>query len=382
MKFYKIGWIFVLTIALNPLVHTQNLHRNSGLLTYTDVQGEIQPVKSLYDWQVKRAQILDSLQAALGPLPEDPLRPPFVSDLPELPPFDTRIKDSLETRFYTCYDIEFTVAASEKVSAYLYIPQKKHRHPFPAVIALHETDEGGKKSVDAQGYYLNMGYGKELAERGYVVIAPDYPSFGDQKDYDFHRDRYDSGMMKSIFNNIRCVDFLQSRKDVDPERIGIIGHSLGGHGAMFTAAFETRIKVVVSSCGWTLFDFDNRKEEEDYIRLYGGRLGDWATDRYMPLLQTRYHLDSGKIPFDFDEVIAAIAPRPFFTSSPRKDRDFDVSGVQVGIANGYSVYRFLNAEKDLQAIFPDSKHDFPPFARQEAYSFLDKYLKDYSFESN
>ena len=45
--------------------------------------------------------------------------------------------------------------------------------------------------------------------------------------------------MKGIFNHMRCVDLLQSREEVDPARIGVIGHSLGGHNSMFVAAYQT-----------------------------------------------------------------------------------------------------------------------------------------------
>ena len=61
-------------------------------------------------------------------------------------------------------------------------------------------------------------YGRELAKRGYVVLAPDYPSFGDYP-YDFSADAYASGTMKGIFNHMRCVDYLQSLPEVDGERI-------------------------------------------------------------------------------------------------------------------------------------------------------------------
>ena len=56
--------------------------------------------------------------------------------------------------------------------------------------------------------------------------------------------------MKGIVNHIRAVDLLQQRDEVDPRRIGVIGHSLGGHNAMFVAAFDERLAVIVSSCGW------------------------------------------------------------------------------------------------------------------------------------
>src|SRR5260221_2395852 len=54
-----------------------------------------------------------------------------------------------------------------------------------------------------------------------------------------------------IYHHDPFVDLLQSRPEVDPARIGAIGHSLGGHNAMFVGLFDERIMVIVSSCGWT-----------------------------------------------------------------------------------------------------------------------------------
>ncbi len=72
------------------------------------------------------------------------------------------------------------------------------------------------------------------------MLAPDYPSFGDAEGYDFAGDDYESGTMKGIVNHIRGVDLLVSRDDVDPNRLAVVGHSLGGHNAMFVAAFDQR----------------------------------------------------------------------------------------------------------------------------------------------
>ena len=348
---------------------------SQSILTYTNSRKEIVPVKTLFDWQIKRGQILDSMQAFFGKFPGDPDMPPFDSKIPELPPFNTVIKDSLVTRFYTRYNIRFTVARNEHVTAYLYIPVEKERgKKYPAIIACQPTGIEGKKIVDDQGPRLNRGYAKELAERGYIVIAPDYPSFGDQKDYDFKNDRYESGVMKGIFDNVRCVDFLQFRKDVDPERIGIIGHSLGGHSAMYAAAFDTRIKVIVASCGWTLNRYYNNYDEE-MRKKFGSRHWGYTQERYSPLALTKYGLKVESFPFDFDELIAALAPRPFFSNSPIHDANFNVEGVRMGIANASQVYRFLNADDNLQVRYPVASHDFPPEIRFEAYHFLDKFFK-------
>lgn len=354
----NLGRLFFIALLLTACKkHTGNNH----LLFYKDNSGKEQPVSNVQDWSKKRLQVLDSLQAAMGALPS------FAG----LPAFDLQVKDSLHQPSYTRYTINFLVATNERLPAYLYIPLHKYNQPkLPAMLALHETDSLGKGSVDGQGHNLNLAYAKELAQRGYVVIAPDYPSFGDLKGCDFRRSRYQSGTMKSIFDDMRCVDLLLTRSDVDPERIGIIGHSLGGHSALFAAAFDTRLKVVVSSCGWTLFDNYNIGKEAEQI--YGGRLGPWAQDRYMPLLKNKYHLDPAKMPFDFDEVIAAIAPRPFFTNSPLKDGNFDVKGVQQGIANISPVYHLLQADDHLQASYPLSGHDFPKETRLQAYHFIDQ----------
>ncbi|MCO5237895.1 MAG: alpha/beta fold hydrolase [Chitinophagaceae bacterium] len=347
-----------------------------SLLSYTNAEGKTAPVKTLYEWQIKREQILDSMQALFGKLPGDPMRPPFNSALPDLPPYNVQIKDSLKTNLYVRYNIRFTVAPEEDVTAYLYVPVEKNKNSkFPAMLALHETDMLGKKSVDGQGHNINLAYGKELAQRGYVVLAPDYPGFGDQKEYDFKTDRYESGIMKAIFNNIRCVDFLQSRTDTDPERIGVIGHSLGGHSAMWLAAFEPRLKVVVSSCGWTPNRYYNNYNEAMRKKM-GGRLWGYAQERYTMLALTKYHLRAEDMPFDYEEVIAAIAPRAFFSNSPVHDANFNVEGVRVGIARASEVYHFLDADDQLQVRYPVSGHDFPPEVRFESYRYIDKMLKE------
>jgi dienelactone hydrolase len=360
-----VGFLFVDPISsFGNINKPSNSFQKPGLLFYKDSNGNIKPVTTVAEWKIKQRQILDGMQQAMGKLPE-------FSDLPAM---NIQIIDELKEENYTRQTINFTVAKNEKVPAYLYIPNKQSKkEKFPAMLALHETDIIGKKSVDGEGHNINLVYAKELAQRGYVVIAPDYPSFGDLKDYDFKTDRYQSGTMKSIFDNMRCVDLLQARPDVDAGRIGVIGHSLGGHNAIFTGAFDRRLKVIVSSCGWTLADYYNAGKA--VTERFGGALGPWAQDRYMPLLRDKYNLDVKKIPFDFDGVIAALAPRAFFSNSPLNDSNFNVDGVKQGIAEVSEVYSFLKAKDKLVVRYPESEHDFPTKVRFEAYRFIDKIIK-------
>lgn len=358
----------ILFFFFSAVVYGQNTRSNSLLYlnTPSDHQKKI-PITKKSQWERKRQQVLDSMQSAMGKLPTTK----------GLPPFGTEILETINEESYTRLSIVLTVAENEKVAAYLYLPvPKAGQKKFPAMLALHETDDLGKKSPDGQGsrkdleVRSNLAYAKELAERGYVVIAPDYPSFGDSKSYDFKNDRYESGTMKAIFNHVRCIDYLQTRKEVDPARIGVIGHSLGGHNAMFVGAFDSRLKVVVASCGWTLFDFYNVGEAT--AKPYGGRLGPWAQERYMPLLREKYQLKPERIPFDFDQVIAAIAPRAFFSNSPLNDSNFDVKGVEKGIKRASEVYSFLGVPDHLQLRTPAAGHDFPKPTRDEAYRYIDK----------
>jgi pimeloyl-ACP methyl ester carboxylesterase len=337
---------------------------SSDLLTYENSSGSKEQAVTKEDWETKRNQILEGMEKAMGALPE----------LSGLPALDIQITDSLRRTNHTRFSITFTAAENENVPAYLYVPARTDaKKKFPAMVVLHGTGDLGKRIVDGESPRANRAIAKELAERGYVVIAPDYPSMGDLKDYDFNNDRYQSGTMKAIFNHMRCVDLLQQRDDVDPERIGVIGHSLGGHNAMFAGAFDERLKVIVSSCGWTLMDYYDIGETAS--KRYGGRLGPWAQDRYMPLLRDEFKLDSTRMPFDFDEVIAALAPRPFFSNSPLNDGNFDVKGVREGIAAAKEVYGYFDAADNLQVAYPEAEHDFPAEVRLQAYLFIDKALK-------
>ncbi len=354
-----------LTTEIEKVLRVKKPAKKPVLVT-KDENGAPYTVKKPGDWNKYRAQVNARMELVMGPLPRT-----------KLPAPSFEVIDSLVTADYKRLNIRITVKPGEIVSAYLYIPASaRPGGKLPAMLALHETDVAGKKSVDGEGSYeksrQNLGYGRELAERGYVVIAPDYPSFGDSVPYDFGSDDYESGTMKGIFNHIRCIDLLEQLDMVDGNRIGAIGHSLGGHNAIFLSAFDTRVKVTVSSCGWTQFDFYNIgpiSEEKQTARL-----GPWTQNVYMPVWASKYGLDGSRKPFEFHVLLQAIAPRAFFSSSPVGDGNFDINGVKEGIWLAQMGYNFLNAEDKLRVIYPDVGHSFPKQAREEAYRFIDEIL--------
>ena len=92
------------------------------------------------------------------------------------------------------------------------------------------------------------------------------------------------------------------------------------------------------------------------------------------LLKTRYNLDPDRVPFDFYEVVAALAPRVFFSISPLHDSNFDVRGVKKAIPKAREIYKLLGQADALQLRTPDCAHDFPVEVRDEAYRFIDQAL--------
>jgi len=347
---------FVLVVPCALCVSSINVSRafadKNNLLTYRDSEGHEHPVTSPADWDKRRKAILTHIQEVMGSLP----------DASRKVPLDVQVTEIVQTPHYVRKKVTYAAEKDDRVPAYLLIPLER-KAKLPAVLCLHQTVAIGKAEPVGLGGKPSLRYAVHLAERGYVTLAPDYPSFGDYQ-YDFARSSYQSGSMKAIWNNIRALDLLETLPEVDSKRIGCIGHSLGGHNAMFTAAFDTRIQALVSNCGFTSFP-----------KYYGGDLKGWTSDRYMPRIATAYDLKPEKVPFDFPDVVAAFAPRAFLASAPLHDDNFEVSGVRDCIAAARPVYELLGAEEKLAANYPDCGHDFPPEARKVAYQWLDRWLK-------
>jgi dienelactone hydrolase len=293
-----------------------------------------------------RAELLVKMEAAMGPMPRlDRARPLGVATLA-----------TEDAGTYTRSKITYEPEAGRKVFAWLLVPKGGGRRP--AALALHQTTRIGKDEPAGLGGTANLHYARELAERGWVVLAPDYPSFGDDGT-DFAKEVYGrgyaSGTMYGIVNHTRGVDLLAAHPRVDKRRIVAIGHSLGGHNALFVGAFDERIRAVVTSCGFTAF-----------AKYYGGNLKGWTSTRYMPRINDLYGNSPAKVPFDFTDVFGAIGGRAVFVNAPVRDANFEVSGVDDvtrAVAGKFGKGR-------LVVEHPEAEHDFPEAVRMRAYEFL------------
>jgi dienelactone hydrolase len=328
-------------------------HTNVMLLR--DDSGTLTPITTPLQMGMRRQQILEGMSLAMGNLPDSDRRVPL-----DVLTISTEAGDG-----YVRHKISFAAEPGDRVPAWLLVPDGQ-KTKGPAMLCLHQTTGIGKDEPAGQGGLENLHYAHELAQRGFVCLVPDYPSFGEYP-YDFkvQGQHYASGSMKAIWNNIRAVDVLETLPEVDPNRIGCIGHSLGGHNTLFTAAFDCRIRAAVTSCGFTAY--------HDYYR---GNLAGWTSDRYMPRIRDVYGNNADRIPFDFHEIFAAIAPRSVFVNAPVGDDNFDNPGVQKVMAEAGKAYEVYGANAgEIRTHYPECGHDFPDDVREDAYVWLAKQLK-------
>lgn len=328
---------------------------HSNLTVVRDSQGNERSVKTKADWALRLAHIKANMQLVMGPVP----------DASQRVALDTEIGPEETTEKYSRRKVTFVPEPGDRVPAWLLIPKGiPANSKVPAMLCLHQTNNVGKDEPVGLGGMRNLAYAHELAEQGFVCLVPDYPSFGEYK-YDFKKQgaHYASGSMKAIWNNMRAIDLLETVPEVDKTRIGVIGHSLGGHNALFTALFDDRLKATVSSCGFTPF--------HDY---YHGKLVGWTSDRYMPRIREVYNNDPDKVPFDFYEILAGLAPRGFFSNSPVRDSNFDIQGVRKAFAKADFVFALFDAKDRLVLTTPDAPHEFPEAQRHQAYAWLKEQL--------
>jgi dienelactone hydrolase len=322
---------------------------------YLDLMGNRIPLKNALDHGIRRWHILEAMQSVMGQLPDSSRRTPL----------DAEVHSIEKAEAYWRLLISFNSDGMDRVPAYLLLPFDYDK-PAPAMLCLHQTQFAlGKGEPCGLGGNPSLHYAHELASQGYVCLAPDYPGFGDYSySFEDHSQQYESGTMKGIWNHLRAIDLLESLPCVNRDAMGVIGHSLGGHNALFVAAMDQRISCVVTSCGFTSL--------ADY---YGGDLTGWTSARYMPKIATEFGNSPGRMPFDFPQILAAIAPRPIFVSAPLNDSNFAVKGVRRCEVAVQPIYDILGATEKMTFVYPDAEHDFPAAQREHAYRWLREVLR-------
>ncbi|MCA9044034.1 MAG: acetylxylan esterase [Planctomycetaceae bacterium] len=353
----SVGYLFGLG---SPLAAGDRLP-SKNLLLFHNAQGEEQPVKTMTDWEQRRAEVVSGMLEVMGKLPGDEKRCSL----------DLQVEEETDCGSYVRRLITYASEPGSRVPAYLLIPKQvlENEKRVPAVLCLHPTDNTvGHKVVVGLGGRENRNYAEELAEQGYVTLAPSYPLLANYQP-DVHALGWESGTLKAVWDNMRGLDLLESLPYVDSRNgFGAIGHSLGGHNAIYTAVLDSRVSVVVSSCGFDSFTDYYNGDPKNWVLERG-----WCQTRYMPRLAD-YQNRLDEIPFDFTELIGALAPRRVFVSAPQQDSNFQMASVQKIVVEADRIYALYNRTGYLQAVHPDCPHDFPDESRKQAYAVIAKTL--------
>lgn len=258
---------------------------------------------------------------------------------PDPVPLEPKVAQRVEVPASGCVLEEVTFASlpDRRVHAWVSSPARP-RGRVGAVLALHGHGGTGEQIVKGLGLYW---YGRAFAEQGYVVISPDIGQHDLQ-----HPDW--SLMGERVWDALRCVDYLLTRPEVDPERLVVAGLSLGGETTMYVAALDPRLKAACSS-GW-LTTVANMKQ---------GHCPCWN----FPGLEEH---------FDFADIFACVAPRPLVLELGEKERapgGFPVSTGRLAFEGIQRAYRVLGAERQLALAVHPAGHvfngrEFWPMARE------------------
>jgi len=207
-------------------------------------------------------------------------------------------------------------------------------------------------------------YGQEMARRGYLTLCPDLRVFGERSDggdpypgRDKCNVHFIRGMILGIYtltlniwDMMRCIDYLQTRPEVDPQRIGMMGLSQGGTMTTFTTAAEPRIKAA------DIIGYVNPWER------FGINRANFCGSQIVPGIFKW---------FDTHDIAGLIAPRPLLLEMGIHDTCFPIEDTLKGHAGVQRIYRAAGVEELLWSDIHPGEHGF---AANKAYEFFDCYL--------
>ena len=337
-------------------------------LTYPLAWGNA-PEKDFTRWRTQaREKLLECMQPA----------PPQAD-------FDMKVIESEQREGYTAQKIVFNVSGYSRVPAYLLIPEGEG--PFPAVLLLHDHGAhftiGKEKMVrpfnvsetvmqDADDWavrcYDGQYVGDFLAQNGYVVLSVDALFWGERgrkeyADYDAQQalsaNLLQMGMSFGsliAWDDIRSAEFLSSLPNVDKEKVGTMGFSMGAHRAWMTMATTDAVKAGAAVC-WmnttdSLMTLTNNQNK-----------GGSAYAMIIPNIR-RY--------MDYPHVASIACPKPMLFTNGTKDKLFPIEGVKSAYETMRQVWESQGAAEHFQTKIYDLPHFCSKEIQQAILEFFNK----------
>jgi dienelactone hydrolase len=284
----------------------------------------------------------------------------LLGEMPTKAELNLKVLEEIDCGAFVRQKISYSSEVSETIPAFLCIP-KHVLTPTPAIYCFHQHAGNwqlGKSEVVGLAGSSDQAYAKELAERGYVTLAPDAICFEERAKLDdpirYHVHQLHTRLMsgrtllgKVLFDVCAGIDLLVNLPEVDATRIGFIGHSYGGRTALFAPAFDRRIRASVSNCGSTTFKtmlVHNTGIQYDYVIPDFLKWG------------------------DIEGVVRLVEPCNLLILGT----DDDQWSRNIDEIFEYAKSAFVQGKLERQ-IYP-GKHSFSEEMRERAYSFLDEHL--------
>lgn len=302
-------------------------------------------ITTLAEWQPKREKIRRFWLDFLGPLEVEREGPP---------PLDVLEEDRTDgvVRQLVRYEVE----PGLPVEAYLLKPAQAEGRS-PGVVALHSTVKHTIRQPAGVEGRPEKAFGLKMARRGYVVFCPRCFLWSDDLaiPYMEHVERFrtrhpgSKGMAKMLFDAVVALDVLAALPEVDPTRLGAVGHSLGAKEVLYLAALDDRVRVSVSSEGGI-----------------GTRFSNWDAPWYLG-----EEIRRDTFGHEHHELLALVAPRPFLLlggDSADGDRSWPF------IEAVLPVYRLYGGTPRLGLFNHREGHSVPPEAERRIDQWFDAYL--------
>ena len=187
-----------------------------------------------------------------------------------------------------------------------------------------------------------------LVNAGYAVLAFDQAGFGSRMGEFaafYKRHPHWSLMGRMVEDTTRAVDALSADPAIDPARISVFGYTIGGTVGLYAAALDSRIKSVVSISGFTPMRTDTADRG-------AGGLARYSEERALLPRLGFFIGNESRLPYDFDDLMASIAPRSVLVVEPTMDRATTPDDVRRAVARARPAYNLYSAADKLTLYEP------------------------------
>ncbi len=339
----------------------------------TDVQNN--KIISVSGWDKKKSNIRKNLQWVLGVEPPGVINPGpghFSKGGGDENNFGSFLVRPRATNTMGIMPISPYSGFGDQLFGYLYYPSNEKGDlksgNLPAVIYLHEYDY----SKGFNSYHQVESLFQSIVDKGYAVFSFDMIGFGNRiEEGTRFYNRYPnwSKMGKMVVDVKGAVEALANLDFIDSTKIFVAGYSLGATVGLYAAALDERIAGVVSVAGFTPMRLNTPEKGTEGLKAYSHLHG------LLPRLGF-FVGNEDRIPYDFHEILACIAPRPVLVIAPVMDKDANLEDVRNCVGQARNIYNLYGTSDNIQLFSPDDYNRFSNEMREKTYDWLqDRLIK-------